>query len=278
MLRSLLSRIKKIATFTLVVLGSILLTSFSIDATDTLRGSQTALSIFSKKITEANCPSGMAMISGPDYSFCVDKYEASASDNCVFSEPKSVLDTTINIADSKCKAVSEEGKQPWTFLARPQAEQLCAKDNKRIPSANEWYLASMGTPDSLENCNLAGKLSTSGSFEKCISGAGAFDMVGNVWEFIGAETEGGSYGSRVLPDSGYVTKVDADGVALSTDLEPQTIYNNDYFWLNKDGNYTILRGGFYGSGTDGGVYATNAQVDANFAGAAMGFRCAMSLN
>lgn len=265
--------LKNGSRFIFVTLGIVLLTSFSIDATDTLRGSQTALGIFTEKMTASKCPSGMVMVQGTDYQFCIDEYEASPSADCIITEPKSVADTAHNIADSRCELLTEPNKKPWTYVAQPQAEQLCAKAGKSLPTAAEWYEAALGTPDNTKNCNLNGLLLLTGSRLDCLSGVGAYDMVGNVWELIKAEVFDGNYDNRKLPVEGYVESVDNAGVALETAEDPNDIYNKDYYWSKDSGRYAIIRGGYYGSGFDGGIYAVHAQTDKNFASAAIGFRC-----
>ncbi len=265
-------KLLQVMRFTFVTVGIIMLTSFTIDATDTLRGSQTALSIFAKNMNQSKCDAGMVAVNHTDGSFCIDTYEVSPSEDCIVALPASTVDTAHNIAHPKCVPVSVPSKTPWTFVARPQAVELCAKAGKRLPTAAEWFLAVLGTSDA-QTCNLRGGLATSGSYEQCVSGSGAFDMVGNVWEYTSETVTDATFQGRPLPSEGYVALADPSGVALETALEPNAIYNSDYFWAAPLGYYTVIRGGFYGSGADGGVYATHAQTDQNFASAAIGFRC-----
>jgi len=256
-----------------VMLGIIVLTSFSIDATSTFQGSQSALSIFADKLTTGECPAGMLLVNTGDRDFCIDKFEVSAGEKCPVSNPSSIADTAKNSNDASCIPVAESDKKPWTYVAQAQASQLCAREGKRLPSAEEWYLAALGTPDSISSCNSQGKLSETGEWEKCTSGVGAHDMIGNVWELIDGEVVDGKISGRSIPNDGYVEKVDNDGIATETTDSPNVIYNNDYFWMKPDGRYVIMRGGFYGSRSDGGIYATHSQIDHNFASGAIGFRC-----
>ncbi len=258
--------------FSLVTLGIVLLTSFTIDATDTLRGSQTALGIFATNMGMSECPPGMKLVEYATGSFCIDVYEASPSQDCLIEEPASTVDTAHNISHKDCVPVSESEATPWTFVARPQAAELCAKAGKRLPSAEEWFLSAIGTADS-SVCNVSGQLARTGAYAECTSGVGVFDMVGNVWEHTSEIVENGIYQERTLPKEGYVALADSAGIALETASEPNPIYHDDYFWSQATGYFTLIRGGFYGSRRDGGIYAAHAQTDQNFASAAIGFRC-----
>lgn len=265
------------ARFILVTVGIVLMTSFTIDATDTFRDSQTALGILTTKMVEGSCPADMALIDSGDERFCLDLYEASPSKNCIYTKPGNINETAINISDADCMAISVPKATPWTFVAWSQAEQLCAKNQKRLPTASEWYRGGLGTPDSTDNCNLSGELAVTGKYSSCHSGVMAYDMIGNVWEYINGDVVDGIYNERTLPREGYVELVDDSGIATQTRDQPNVIYNQDYFWSQSTGEFIMMRGGFYGSRSDGGIYATHAQSNKNFASAAVGFRCVKSL-
>jgi len=269
--------LKNGARFFLVTVGIVVLTSFTIDATDTLRGSQSALGIFSQNIFADSCPDTMKEIETSNGRVCIDTYEASPGANCVISEPKSVSDTALNAADSDCVPVSQPNASPWIFVAQPQAAEICAKAGKRLPKAEEWYVAAKGTPDSEVNCNLNSSLAKTGSFERCVSGAGVFDMVGNVWEILADTITPEITWIETMPVEGYVALVDGSGLPIQTASVPSLVFNNDYFWSGDLAYSTIMRGGYYGSRTDGGIYATHAKTAPTFASAAIGFRCAKSL-
>lgn len=270
--------LKNGARFLLVTVGIVLLTSFTIDATDTLRGSQSALGIFSQNVFADKCPQAMTEIETSDGRVCVDIYEASPGLGCLYASPKSAADTSLNTADADCIPVSEANVMPWIHVAQPQAAELCAKVGKRLPTAEEWFVAVRGTPDGGDNCNLNGTLAKTATHKDCRSGAGAFDMVGNVWEMLADTVErGGAWAGGVMPEEGYVALVNQEGLPVETASEPNVIFNSDYFWSGDLEYSTIMRGGFYGSREDGGVYATHAKTAPTFASAAIGFRCVKSL-
>ena len=70
-----------------------------------------------------------------------------------------------------------------------------------------------------------------------------------------------------------MTQVDAGGVAVMSTDTPDTAFYNDYIWSNPKGTYGIMRGGFYGSNADAGIYTLHAYTLPTTAGAAIGFRC-----
>jgi hypothetical protein len=259
-----------------VVVAIVVLTSFTIDATDTLRGSQTALSILAERVAAPTCPADMRLVDTGDYAFCIDTYEAGVGSSCLVSDPGSPSETALNAVDADCFVTAEVGVVPWRFVTYVQAEQLCARAGKRLPTAGEWYQAALGTVDGLQ-CNAAGGLANTGEFEGCMSGVGAFDMVGNVWEFVYGEVVSGEFDGAVLPSSGYVLDINGAGIATQTTTTPPQLFNDDYFWSDVQGSTVLLRGGYYGSERDGGLYSTQATVDRNFASGAVGFRCAKSL-
>ncbi len=270
------SQLRRGIQFVLVTVGIVLLTSFSIDATDTLRSSQTALGIFAQGVVNEDCPAGMETVSTGELRFCIDTYEAGVGDTCIVAEPKSPSETALNAVDADCEVISQSAVLPWRFVTSLQAEQLCARVGKRLPTAQEWYQAALGTIDSAE-CNTAGTLQPSGKNEACRSGSGAFDMVGNVWEFVQGGVLDGELNRNVLPGSGYVSAVNGSGVPTESSTTPQVIFNDDYIWSSAEGSFAVMRGGYYGSGSDGGLYSMHAMITRDFSSGAIGFRCAKSL-
>ena len=262
------------ARFFLVTAGIIALTSFTIDATDMLSGSQSALGILADRAT-GNCPEGMVEVDGPDGLFCIDEFEVSVGPDCPNLSPRAGADTALNINNPACLPVSIDGGTPWTYVARHQAESLCAKAGKRLPNVSEWYIAALGTPDS-KSCNTNGNLRAT-SESLCRSGSGAYDMIGNVWELTSSVAQNGEVDGRNLPLEGYVSGVDERGVPNLSSSTASVSFNDDYVWTESEGEYAIMRGGFYGGGSDAGIYAVHAKIDLNFNSAAIGFRCAQSI-
>ena len=87
-------------------------------------------------------------------------------------------------------AVSIPGVVPTACISAYQAEAACTLSGKRLPSNSEWTQAARGTPraftdDGTTSCNVltADAPLNTGSRSACVSTAGAFAMLGNVWEW-----------------------------------------------------------------------------------------------
>lgn len=218
------------------------------------------------------CEKGMTLVRSGEETFCIDVYEASSGGGCEYERPKNVLETEENVRNIACSAVPIAEAEPWRFVSLTQAQQLCTRSGKRLPTKDEWYKAALGT--SPESCivNNGNAPAQSGTSE-CISSSGAYDMVGNVWEWVDETVIGYSVGDQPIPPEGYVDSVDAAGLAITTGESANALYGDDYFWSEEGGVFGMIRGGFYGSGEDAGLYAINASVATNFASPGVGFRC-----
>jgi hypothetical protein len=188
---------------------------------------------------------------------CVDKYEASLVD-------ANGADTTAAAClpdGSDCDnifAQSVGGKTPATSITYYQAAQACANAGKRLPSTVEWQTAASGTVDPGLNTDLSlgcntdtQTLSLTGEAQNCQSTAGAFDMIGNVWE--------------------YTTELDIDGITT-----------NKFGTLDDDAVTARALGTDYNSSGSGSDTSTKALVTLNKTGfangaltqsASIGFRC-----
>lgn len=268
------SWVKNGVRFLLVTVGIVVLTSLSIDATDMLQGSQSALGILADRTT-GGCPDGMTPVNSQGERFCIDMYEAGVGEDCPILSPGVSIESAQNLNNASCVPVSVENKKPWTNVARHQADALCARVGKRLPTSAEWYSAALGTPDS-GDCNSEGALRNT-SESSCRSGAGAFDMIGNAWELVSSVVVDGVADGVVLASEGYVTKIDENGFPTESSDASEPIFNNDYVWTEPEGEFAVMRGGYYGGGDDSGVYAFHAKIDVNFSSNAIGFRCVQSI-
>jgi hypothetical protein len=226
------------------------------------------------------CPADMVFVPTPEGGFCLDRYEAAPSDDCPYDEVGSQSNTRDNLADADCMPVSEKGRTPWRFLSQSQALLACTKAGKRLPTAEEWYLGALGTPDQAgqDSCQLDSGWDTqpgfTGSGVACVSSYGAYDMAGNVWEWIRGQAIEGEWEGRELPESGYITAVDIQGLPVETrELDPDPNFGNDRFWHKRQGVRVLARGGYWQSGEGGGIYSAYLDAPPAFAGAGIGFRC-----
>jgi formylglycine-generating enzyme required for sulfatase activity len=88
-------------------------------------------------------------------------------------------------------AVSLPSAIPSANITWFQALEACANAGKRLPTNAEWQMGVTGTPDpgpdnGTTDCNTAsgGPVSPTGSRDGCVSARGAFDMVGNLAEWV----------------------------------------------------------------------------------------------
>jgi formylglycine-generating enzyme required for sulfatase activity len=225
------------------------------------------------------CPKDMTFVATEMGGFCIDVYEASAGEDCLFETPQNEDETQQNIGVSGCMAVSEEGREPWTYIPQHQAVLACAHAGKRLPTLQEWYRASLGTPDAGGGvCNThnsrESRADLTGEFALCVSARGAYDMIGNVWEWVDATVVDGEFEEITLPAQGFVAAVNTEGVPTQTMDTPNLSFNGDYFWRLAEGTQGVFRGGYWGLEGKAGLYAFHAGVPATFIGNGVGFRCA----
>lgn len=264
---------------------AVILVTLGIDASDNFNN--LSESIFGRLIFgEENgpCPKEMVFVPTENGGFCIDKFEAAPDETCPYFEVIDQEKTRENLNDSSCKPVSKIGVKPWRFISQSQAAVACAKAGKRLPTDEEWYLASLGTPDpntdwGKENChvnkNWDGQPGQTGSGEYCVSSYGAYDMVGNVWEWVKGEIVDGKFSKRQMPESGFVKAIDSRGIPTQTsEGEPDINFNNDFLWIKSSGVRGMARGGYWDNKEGAGVYAMYLVSPTSFAGKGIGFRCA----
>lgn len=264
-----------------IVISTIILSTLGVRAIDHFAPFLTA-SLRGEKNKE-KCPEDMVFVPSPNGGFCIDKYENSPGPNCPFQNPKNSAETRENLNDPNCKPVSVPGAIPWTFISRDQAEIACAKAGKRLPTNEEWYLAALGTPDkssdwNSNDCHLdfnwPEQPGRTGSGKNCVSSFGAFDMIGNVWEWVRETTNEGKIEGKELPEKGFVWGTDGKGFPSLTDPElPNSDYYEDFLWIVKEGQRNIARGGYWGNRERGGIYSAYIVYLPFQFNSGVGFRC-----
>jgi len=167
-------------------------------------------------------------------------------------------------------AVSIPGVPPSRFLTWFQAAAAARNAGKRLPTNAEWQAAALGTPDpgvsaaGSQDCNTSNgggtgdnEFSATGTRSNCVSDVGAFDMVGNLWEWV------------------------ADWVPLSTGGCVPALFAGDSNCLvgasTTAGPGALVRGGSFGGfggGAGAGVFAVSGSGTPSGLGDSVGFRAA----
>jgi formylglycine-generating enzyme required for sulfatase activity len=262
----------------IIVFCAVVLTTLGISASDTLQGMSGSLLSMALESQEVHvgCPTDMAEVTVGSRRLCVDLFEASTASVCPKADPQNAQETERNMSTGGCMPVSKKDAKPWRFINQSQAQRACALAGKRLPSNEEWYRAALGTPSGTAECNLNTPQSQEPRISRetnCKSTIGTYDMIGNVWEWVDESVTEGTYRARPIPQTGYVSGVDVDGVVLTSATTEDELYGKDYAWTSASGVRGMIRGGFYGSGEDGGLYTLNTSIDLAFMSPGVGFRC-----
>ena len=167
-------------------------------------------------------------------------------------------------------AVSIAGVLPSSCITWFQANQACALSGKRLLRNGEWQRAAAGTPDpgtdnGATDCNVGGMVGPlqTGSRSSCKSSWGAFDMVGNVDEWV----EDWADNNGTSPCTDWTTTAGIAGTDNSCFGGPGGSGSNAL-------PAALIRGGFWGDGDRAGVFAVFAHVAPSAPGSFIGFRCA----
>jgi len=247
----------------------------------------------------AQCPANMVE-SGAT---CVDKYEASlwkvTDQRCINALKKgkppspqclalAVQVNGTNYVDGQCSfngggctnvfAFSLPGVVPAHAANYFIAAAACRNSGKRLPSNAEWQAAALGTPDPwpqsdpVNQCNLnSASIALTGAHVGCVSDVGAFDMVGNVIEFVAdwgpLATTGTNWDVFIPGFGGDVSNIGGSPNGSIYGLPGTTLRGGSFLSVPNSG----------GTGEQAGVYAIDQNGAPNSIGdgSAAGFRCAM---
>ncbi len=168
-------------------------------------------------------------------------------------------------------AASIVGVIPSRFITWFQALAACRNAGKRLPTNQEWQMAAFGTPDvKITDCalNLA-EPSNTGAHTACVSDVGAYDMVGNLHEWVAEWVQGGS--PTWAPN--YVTQSAIFGGDYVASVNPATYPPNTATHTTRLPAAT-RRGGAYDHGLDSGVFTVDYNSSPEDSSLVIGFRCA----
>jgi formylglycine-generating enzyme required for sulfatase activity len=163
-------------------------------------------------------------------------------------------------------AVSIAGVHPTACVSWFQADQACALSGKRLLTNAEWQRAAAGTPDpgtdnGTTDCNIsaAGDATDTGARSSCKSSWGAFDMVGNLYEWVSdwvpLSTTCPGWGSGFFFNGDFQCFAGADTSSVG------------------GGPGALMRGGDFDNGSDAGVFAIRGSLQPSGSDQFLGFRC-----
>ena len=151
-------------------------------------------------------------------------------------------------------AVSIAGVPPSRLLTWFQAAAAARNAGKRLPTNAEWQAAALGTPDA--QCHTTGASpAATGATAGCVSDVGAFDMVGNVSEWV----------------ADWVPRSTACGSWGAFSVDTQCLAGAD----TSGSPGALVRGGDFGSGPgNSGVFSVRAGDNPASQFTLFGFRAA----
>jgi formylglycine-generating enzyme required for sulfatase activity len=200
--------------------------------------------------------------------FCIDKYEASVWTTPPGGPPGTQLSTYPCAANGqdcggKIFARSITNTNPAIGISWFQALAACANVGKRLPTNAEWQMAVASTRDAgaaddqTSDCNTNTPFPPvpTGSRSQCVSFFGAYDMVGNVGEWVADWVPRSTFSC-----TGWGAFSD-DAMCLTGAAEQAT------------GPGALFRGGDFASGAAAGAFFVSGQLEP-YQQENVGFRCA----
>ncbi len=179
------------------------------------------------RATTARCPEDMALLEGR---YCIDRYEASLERLDDAGNPIGAFPYSETVGSASVRAVSKAGVFPQAYVHQGDAKRACERAGKRLCSDPEWLSACRGATQTTwpygtrfrsGYCNddgvaplrevfgrfhfdtvtmndprlnrVEGTVARTGSFSRCTSGNGVYDMVGNVHEWTAGGTFRGGF-------------------------------------------------------------------------------------
>ena len=203
--------------------------------------------------------SGSCNGTGTVYGVSGDDFPATFPDSGSFSAP--------------LHACSVKAAMPSAAMTWFQAAVACELAGKRLCTNAEWQVAALGTPDDSALCNTKSSAKTAaGARAKCVSTWGAFDMVGNVWEWAADWGQTGkssaTFASATMATpwgSGY-----GDGQDATWNLNGEAHAISGY---TTGSPAAVARGGTWTLDASAGVFALAWNLSPKYRSSTTGGRC-----
>jgi sulfatase modifying factor 1 len=207
------------------------------------------------------CPPGMAYVPLADGAVCIDRYEAAVVQVLPDGDeaPWSYYDT---VDGKTVRAIVADGIKPQGYVSEVQAQAACQLSQKRLCTLPEWLAACQGpagttypygntyisgacnegrSTNPVNDCFGGGNVFTyqnmnspccdqqpntvapGGSFPKCVSAYGVYDLHGNLHEWVDATS---NTGNGIFKGGFFVdAKINGAGCKYTTSAHAKTYHD-----------------------------------------------------
>ena len=184
-------------------------------------------------------------------------------------------------------AGSASGQAPLVSLNWCAAKKACQNAGKHLCTNQEWFQAcnykggqwNITAEETAETMSCTttdecgGVACNTGASSGCVTQEGAYDMIGNVWEW--ADKVVTVDPTNGLTTNNYVTGYDfATGLPISVGASADA-YGNDYYWAYNGAGVARapVRGGGWTDGAYDGCFTLYLQCAPSGPNTNVGFRC-----
>lgn len=208
------------------------------------------------------CPQYMVRIPTASGSFCIDQYESSTM-RIIPTGGEEPWPYDRPVDGQTVRAVIGPGQKPQAYISGAQASDACKRSGKRLCTETEWLAACQGptkktypygntyqmgacnegrATNPVNDCfgsgssvftyanmnspccvSLPNTVATGGSFGKCVSDYGVYDLHGNLHEWIDATT---ASGNGVFKGGFFVdAKINGAGCLYKTTAHAKTYHD-----------------------------------------------------